>query len=102
MMEILFLNMAVFIKGIKNTILISLVGVVLGSILGSFIALLKLSKIRPLQWIAGIYIEFLRGTPMLVQVFIVFFWDYCSFGVRYFSFNLWYYCACYKFFSLHC
>lgn len=30
-----------FIKGIKNTILISLVGVVLGSILGSFIALLK-------------------------------------------------------------
>ena len=70
-----------FIKGIKNTILISLVGVVLGSILGSFIALLKISKIRPLQWIASIYIEFLRGTPMLVQVFIVFFGTTAALGL---------------------
>lgn len=70
-----------FIKGIKNTILISLVGVVLGSILGSLIALLKISKIRPLQWIASIYIEFLRGTPMLVQVFIVFFGTTAALGL---------------------
>lgn len=62
-----------FIKGVKNTILISLVGVVLGSILGAFIALMKLSKFKPLSWFASVYIELLRGTPMLVQVFIVFF-----------------------------
>ncbi|HDE6441082.1 TPA: ABC transporter permease subunit [Staphylococcus aureus] len=62
-----------FLKGIKITILISLIGVALGSILGAFVALMKLSKIKTISWIASIYIEILRGTPMLVQVFIVFF-----------------------------
>ncbi|HCW7600662.1 TPA: ABC transporter permease subunit [Staphylococcus aureus] len=64
---------SVFLKGIKITILISLIGVALGSILGAFVALMKLSKIKIISWIASIYIEILRGTPMLVQVFIVFF-----------------------------
>ncbi|HCY0306558.1 TPA: ABC transporter permease subunit [Staphylococcus aureus] len=62
-----------FLKGIKITILISLIGVALGSILGAFVALMKLSKIKIISWIASIYIEILRGTPILVQVFIVFF-----------------------------
>ncbi|HEI7253167.1 TPA: ABC transporter permease subunit [Staphylococcus aureus] len=62
-----------FLKGIKITILISLIGVALGSILGAFVALMKLSKIKIISSIASIYIEILRGTPMLVQVFIVFF-----------------------------
>ncbi|HDA9016461.1 TPA: ABC transporter permease subunit [Staphylococcus aureus] len=62
-----------FLKGIKITILISIIGVALGSILGAFVALMKLSKIKIISWIASIYIEILRGTPMLVQVFIVFF-----------------------------
>ncbi|HGO2799575.1 TPA: ABC transporter permease subunit [Staphylococcus aureus] len=62
-----------FLKGIKITILISLIGVALGSILGAFVALMKLSKIKIISWITSIYIEILRGTPMLVQVFIVFF-----------------------------
>ncbi|HHW5480580.1 TPA: ABC transporter permease subunit [Staphylococcus aureus] len=62
-----------FLKGIKITILISLIGVALGSILGAFVALMKLSRIKIISWIASIYIEILRGTPMLVQVFIVFF-----------------------------
>lgn len=62
-----------FLKGIKITILISLIGVALGSILGAFVALMKLSKIKIISWIASIYIEILRGTPRLVQVFIVFF-----------------------------
>ncbi|WP_218087337.1 ABC transporter substrate-binding protein/permease [Staphylococcus aureus] len=62
-----------FLKGIKITILISLIAVALGSILGAFVALMKLSKIKIISWIASIYIEILRGTPMLVQVFIVFF-----------------------------
>ncbi|HDJ4675187.1 TPA: ABC transporter permease subunit [Staphylococcus aureus] len=62
-----------FLKGIKITILISLIGVALGSILGAFVALMKLSKIKIISWIASIYIEILRGTLMLVQVFIVFF-----------------------------
>ena len=70
-----------FIKGIKDTILISSIGVILGSILGALIALMKLSKFKPLSWLASIYIEFLRGTPMLVQVFIVFFGTTAALGL---------------------
>lgn len=70
-----------FLKGIKITILISLIGVALGSILGAFVALMKLSKIKIISWIASIYIEILRGTPMLVQVFIVFFGITAALGV---------------------
>ena len=70
-----------FIKGLENTILISFIGVVLGAILGAFIALMKLSKFKPLSWIASIYIEFLRGTPLLVQVFIVFFGTTAALGL---------------------
>ena len=40
-----------FIKGIKDTILISSIGVILGSILGALIALMKLSKFKPLSWL---------------------------------------------------
>ncbi|ARJ50120.1 ABC transporter permease subunit [Staphylococcus lutrae] len=62
-----------FITGLKSTILISIIGVVLGAVLGAMIALMKISKILPLKWLASAYIEFLRGTPLLVQVFLVFF-----------------------------
>ena len=61
-----------FLKGLQNTIIISLIGVICGAIIGSFIALAKLSKFKIISLPATIYIEFLRGTPMLVQVFIVF------------------------------
>ncbi|MGZ2417669.1 His/Glu/Gln/Arg/opine family amino acid ABC transporter permease subunit [Staphylococcus caledonicus] len=62
-----------FIKGLKNSILISFIGVICGAIIGALIALAKLSKFKVISWLASIYIEFLRGTPMLVQVFLVFF-----------------------------
>ncbi|PNZ70892.1 transporter substrate-binding domain-containing protein [Staphylococcus croceilyticus] len=72
---------AFFIKGIKNTIFISLIGVVFGAIIGALIALAKLSKFKLLSWIASVYIEFLRGTPMLVQVFLVFFGTTAALGL---------------------
>ena len=84
-----------FSKGIKITILISLIGVALGSILGAFVALMKLSKIKIISWIASIYIEILRGTPMLVQVFIVFFGITAALGTRHFSSCLWNNCISY-------
>ncbi|MHC5217904.1 amino acid ABC transporter permease [Enterococcus sp. LJL128] len=61
-----------FISGAGVTIIISLVTVFFGTLLGVGVALLKLSKIPPLRWLANIYIEILRGTPMLIQVLIGF------------------------------
>ncbi|MDN6030355.1 MAG: amino acid ABC transporter permease, partial [Lactococcus plantarum] len=58
--------------GLIVTLIISAFVVVFGTILGTTIALGKLSKIRFLRWVANAYIEIFRGTPMLVQIMIGF------------------------------
>ena len=61
-----------FNDGLIVTLIISAFVVVCGTILGTTIALGKLSKIRFLRWLANAYIEIFRGTPMLVQIMIGF------------------------------
>jgi len=55
------------------TIELSLLAIVLGLILGLFAALMKISKIKPLMWLADFYIWVIRGTPILVQIFLVYY-----------------------------
>ncbi|MBC1349615.1 ABC transporter permease subunit [Listeria welshimeri] len=62
-----------FITGTLITIALAAIGVLCGAILGSLLALMKLAKTRWLRWPATCYIEFVRGTPLLIQIFIVFF-----------------------------
>ena len=62
-----------FLRGTRTTILISLLTVFCGSILGCLIALQRLSKAKALQKFASIYITVIRGTPMLVQLYIVYY-----------------------------
>lgn len=61
-----------FNDGLIVTLIISAFVVVFGTILGTLIALGKLSKISILRWFANAYIEIFRGTPMLVQIMIGF------------------------------
>lgn len=62
-----------FLRGTRTTILISLLTVLCGSILGCLIAFMRLSKRRPLEEFAAIYITVIRGTPLLVQLYIVYY-----------------------------
>ena len=62
-----------YVKGAGYTILIAVIGVLFGSIVGGLLALMKLSKTKPLKWLASAYIEYVRGTPLLVQIFLVYF-----------------------------
>lgn len=62
-----------FISGTWITLLLAFIAVIMGAILGTLLALMKLSKNWILKIISNVYIEFLRGTPLLVQVFLVFF-----------------------------
>lgn len=62
----------VFINGLWGTLWISAVTVILGTLLGTVIALMKMSKIKLLNWLVDIYIEIIRGTPVLLQIY--FFW----------------------------
>lgn len=62
----------VFLKGLVGTLWISVVTVLFGTALGTVLALMRMSKIKPLNWIAKAYIEIFRGTPALLQLY--FFW----------------------------
>ncbi len=58
------------IKGLSATILLSLMTVVFGTIFGALLALIKIGKIKPLKWIVSAIVEIVRGTPMLLQLYI--------------------------------
>ena len=61
------------ITGIGYTLSMALITVVCGTIIGSLIALLRMTKIAPLRWIAAVYVEIIRGTPMLLQLYLFYF-----------------------------
>lgn len=60
-----------FLSGLQYTLLLAVMGVFFGFVLGIVISLLRMSKWRILRFIATAWVEFLRGTPMLVQLFLI-------------------------------
>ena len=70
--KILSIYGTVFLDGLKGTLWISAVAIVFGTILGVAVAITKMSKHRLTRMIASVYIEILRGTPLLLQLY--FFW----------------------------
>jgi arginine/lysine/histidine transport system permease protein len=62
-----------FIDGAKITIILAIFTVLFGVILGVILALLRLSKNKLLNILGTAYVEFIRGTPLMVQLFIIYF-----------------------------
>jgi polar amino acid transport system permease protein len=62
-----------YLTGTRNTIILAILAVAFGVILGLILALMRRSKIKPVKFLASAYIEFIRGTPLLVQLFIIFY-----------------------------
>lgn len=61
------------LDGIKLTIGISVLSILIGMVIGLFACLMGMSKSKILKAIAAVYVWIIRGTPMLVQAFLVFF-----------------------------
>lgn len=61
------------VRGLLMTIKVSLLAGVIAFFIGALLALMKISKIQVFRTIATIYIEVIRGTPLLVQIFIFYF-----------------------------
>ena len=55
-----------FEEGIVNTLIIAAFTVFFGTIFGTLMSSMRMSKILPLKWLAVAYIEFIRGTPLMV------------------------------------
>jgi len=69
------------LKGAGYTVVLSLGGMVFGLVLGLLLALMRLSAISPLNWLARTYISFIRGTPLLVQLFVIYY-GLAQFGLQ--------------------
>jgi polar amino acid transport system permease protein len=60
-------------KGAELTFAVSLLGIVFGILVGIALALARQSSISPLVYFVRIYLSFIRGTPLFIQILIVFF-----------------------------
>lgn len=63
-------NYQVFVDGLLGTVQLAAITVLFGTVLGAIIALGKMSKWSVLRGIASVYVEIIRGTPILVQLYI--------------------------------
>ena len=61
------------IDGVTKTLQFTCIAVTLGVILGTLVAMLKMSKIGIIRFLVSIYIEVIRGTPILLQLYLFYF-----------------------------
>ena len=59
--------------GAGVTIKITALSVALGVVIGLFVGIARISRIKLLRVLAAIYVDFFRGTPLLMQIFLVYF-----------------------------
>jgi len=63
----------VILEGAPMTLLIAVVAMLLGAVIGFLLTLCRMYKVPVLNRLAMLYISFIRGTPILVQIYIIFF-----------------------------
>ncbi len=68
----------IFFIGITNTLLIAVLGIILASIIGFTVGIMRLSNNFILKYFATVYVEVIRNVPLLLQLF---FWYFAVLGV---------------------
>jgi polar amino acid transport system permease protein len=63
----------VFFRALYTTVYIAVIAQVMGVLLGLVAALMRQSKFLPLRLLSGFYVLLFRGTPLLVQIFFIYF-----------------------------
>lgn len=61
------------LKGLRMSIVLALIGMSVGSVLGIFVAIGRISSVKIVRWIVNTYVEIFRNTPLLIQMYILFF-----------------------------
>lgn len=62
----------VYMQGLSGTLCLAAITVFAGTVIGTVLAVMRLTKIKPFQWFVRFYVWVLRGTPILLQLY--FFW----------------------------
>jgi len=66
-------KVGILLKGLWLTLKVSIIGIIFGIIIGLFVGLSRISSNPALKWTAITYVELIRGSPLLVQIFIWYF-----------------------------
>lgn len=72
----------VFLGAVLLTVGLSFASVVIGTVLGFLVSLMRLSRAKILNAVAAVYIEVIRGTPLLVQLFVIYLGSYSLFRLE--------------------
>ncbi|WML48537.1 amino acid ABC transporter permease [Neobacillus sp. PS3-34] len=72
-MDIILSALPILLKGLQVTIYIFVIAIILGFIIGLLVALMRLAPIKILNGIAMTYVNAIRGTPFIVQLFFIYF-----------------------------
>lgn len=86
-------NWQMFLRGAGMTLLISIVGTIIGLLIGLLVGILrtihvpdkkgtKRNLLKFINWLLSVYIEFFRGTPMIVQSMVIFYGTALFFGIQ--------------------
>ena len=65
-------NLTFLLNGLGLTLYLSAIIIVLSTVLGTILAVMRNGKNAPLRWMASIYIEFVRNVPNLLWIFTIF------------------------------
>lgn len=71
--EFAFIDFLYLIAAIRWTLLLSLAAFAGGSLIGLVVAVLRVSNVAPLRWLAAGYVQIVQGTPLLCILFVFFF-----------------------------
>lgn len=71
--DLMINSLPLLIVGAGITIQIIAISVGLGLIIGMFVGIARICNVKVLRALATVYIDFLRGTPLLVQIFLIYF-----------------------------
>ena len=66
-------SIPLMLKGALITFEISVIGALLGIVVGFILILMRMSSMRPIKYLAEIYISIFRGTPLLLQIFFIYY-----------------------------
>ncbi|WP_339228580.1 amino acid ABC transporter permease [Oceanobacillus sp. FSL K6-2867] len=72
-MQVIYDSLPYLFEGLKITLFIFIVAIIFGFLLGLILALFRLAPIKLLNWMAKIFIDAIRGTPILVQLFFFYY-----------------------------
>jgi len=72
-LDLLRQSAPLLLKGAGYTVLLSVIGMGVGVVLGFGLALMRLARTPLLRWPAAVYVSAFRGTPLLVQLFLIYY-----------------------------